>query len=388
MTHTATESGFRTAHTNSPNGADAAREICAELRQKDTSLVVFFCSSHYDLEALSAEIHGRFDDAVIIGCTAAGEIGPAGYRNHSMSGFSLSSIICHSVAGRLNELHEFDAEDGKFLVRALLDQLTEQKPSADPSNTFAILLTDGLSKAEETVTRTLQLALGEIPMVGGSAGDDLRFESTWVYLDGAFYPNSAVLAVVSTDLPFCTFRTQHFESVGERMVVTAADPGQRTVYEINGLPAVEEYARIVGVSPQDLNPLVFAAAPVVVVLDGSFFVRSIQKSGNDGSLTFFSAIEEGLVLQVAQGIDIVGNLERTIAAVTDAVGPLQLVITFDCILRNLEIQRAGLLSEIEAAFRSCNAVGFSTYGEQIKGVHVNQTLAAIAIGQARDECDE
>lgn len=33
--------------------------------------------------------------------------------------------------------------------------------------------------------------------MGGSAGDDLRFERTYVYHEGAFVSNAAVFAVVS-----------------------------------------------------------------------------------------------------------------------------------------------------------------------------------------------
>lgn len=39
---------------------------------------------------------------------------------------------------------------------------------------------------------------------------------------------------------------------------------------------------------QDLGPMRFAASPVVVMIDGTDYVRSIQKANQDGSLTFFA----------------------------------------------------------------------------------------------------
>ena len=48
----------------------------------------------------------------------------------------------------------------------------------------------------------------------------------------------------------------------------------------------------------DLNSVPFADSPFVVKIDGANYVRSIQKVNPDGSLTFFCAIEEGLVLRV------------------------------------------------------------------------------------------
>jgi len=39
---------------------------------------------------------------------------------------------------------------------------------------------DGLSLREEPVAHALQYALGKIPLFGGSAGDDQKFEKTCI----------------------------------------------------------------------------------------------------------------------------------------------------------------------------------------------------------------
>ncbi|HLO64349.1 MAG TPA: FIST C-terminal domain-containing protein, partial [Azonexus sp.] len=150
----------------------------------------------------------------------------------------------------------------------------------------------------------------------------------------------------------------------------------------NCLPAAEEYARIVGTTAGSLAPTNFAARPVVVAIDGTDYVRSIQKANPDGSLTFYCAIEEGLVLRVVRGVDLLGNLHDTFATLRAEIGPLQFVLACDCILRNLEIRQAGLTEEVAKIFRNNLAIGFSTYGEQFHGVHVNQTLSGIAIGNS------
>jgi hypothetical protein len=136
---------------------------------------------------------------------------------------------------------------------------------------------------------------------------------------------------------------------------------------------------------QNLDPTGFAASPVVVLIDGENYVRSIQKANPDGSLTFFCAIEEGLVLRVAQGLDLVKNLDHAFAEIRAAIGPPQLVIGCDCILRKLEIAQQGLGGDVAALFRDNNVTGFDTYGEQFGGVHVNQTFTGIAIGRPATE---
>jgi len=245
-----------------------------------------------------------------------------------------------------------------------------------------------LSVREEPVTRVFQHALGSLPLVGGSAGDGLSFGSTHIYFEGRFSTDSALLILVTTHLPFRLFKTQHFVATHERLVVTEADTALRVVKEINGLPAAQEYARILGIEVDDLDPSRFASWPIVVMIDGTNYVRSIQKANRDGSLTFFCAIESGLVLRVAKGVDLLTNLEQTFAQLRTEIGPPQLVLVCDCILRKLEILQSNLKNRVGDVFRRNNTIGFNTYGEQFHGVHVNQTLVGIAIGADSTEMDD
>jgi len=47
-----------------------------------------------------------------------------------------------------------------------------------------------------------------------------------------------------------------------------------------------------------------------------------------------------------------------------------------------------LKDRVGEIFSRNNTVGFSTYGEQFHGVHVNQTLTGIAIGSAPESTRE
>ena len=360
----------------------AVAEFHAGVAQPDMELVVFFCSSKYNLDEVAEEIGGLFVGVQVVGCTTAGEIGPDSYSQHSLTGASMAASSCSAVTGRLEHLSQFNFAKGNAFTQDLLQKLESKTPGVDPDSSFAFLLIDGLSIREEPVARTLQYALGRIPLFGGSAGDDLKFSKTYVYYDGSFQSDCSVLILVNTSLPFSIFKTQHFVSTDDRLVVTKSDTANRIVHEINGLPAAKEYARLIGADACDLDPIRFAASPLVVVIGGVNYVRSIQKANADGSLTFYCAIEEGLVLRIAHGVDLVENLELTFEKVRAEIGPPQIVFGCDCILRNLEISQKGLKERVEAIFRGNNTIGFSGYGEQFRGVHVNQTFTGIAIGAA------
>lgn len=376
------QAGIRRAQSCLSEARDAVREFHAAVAQPEMALVVFFCSSEYDLAALGDEMQRCFAGVQVVGCTTACEIGPAGYLGHSLSGASFPAGSFAVVSGLLGNLHEFQPAAGQALVDDLLHRLENQAPQASSDNSFALLLIDGLSVREEPVTRVLQGALGRLPLIGGSAGDGVNFGRTRVYFAGAFHADCAVLTVISSRLPFKLFMTQHFVATNERLVVTDVDAAGRSVREINGVPAAGEYARILGVDVAELGPGHFAASPVVVLINGLSYVRSIQKANGDGSLTFFCAIENGLVLRVAKGVDLPGNLEQTLALLRAEIGPPQLVLGCDCVLRKLEIEQGGHHARIGEVVRGNNISGFNTYGEQFRGVHVNQTFVGVAIAAA------
>ena len=82
---------FRISHSCAADARQAARELHAGVVQPDMAMVVFFCSSDYDLAALADELNALFGSVPVIGCTTAGEIGTAGYRAQSLSGVSFGA---------------------------------------------------------------------------------------------------------------------------------------------------------------------------------------------------------------------------------------------------------------------------------------------------------
>ncbi|MDR3482253.1 MAG: FIST N-terminal domain-containing protein [Burkholderiaceae bacterium] len=373
---------IRRAQSCAADARRAAQEFHAGVTQPDMELVVFFCSSEYDLDALAAEMRRLFVGAQVVGCTTAGEIGPEGCRSHSLSGASFPARGFTAVSALLDNLGGFDHARGRAFAQSLMRKLEQRVPQTAPENCFAILLIDGLCGCEESVAHALQQTLGKTVLCGGSAADERKFVKTFVYSDGQFRSDSAVAFLVRTRLPFRAFMSHHFVATDERLVVTEADTTRRVVSEINGRPAAEEYARLLGVDADSLGSAHFAAAPVLVKVAGTDHVRSIQSANPDRSLNFFCAIDRGLVLRVGQGLDLSNNLEQVFDRIDADMGTPQLALTFDCALRAQEVSRNRANDRVDAVFRNNNAVGFNTYGEQFHGAHVNQTLTGIAIGYA------
>lgn len=374
--------GIRRGHSGAPDAATAVAELHAAIAQPDASLVIFFCSHTHDLDAIAAEVREHFAGRLVIGATSAGEIGPAGYRDGTIAGVSFPRDRFTVAARLFGDLQRFEPMAARTAVYDVVTDLARLAPAVTDDQLFAIDLIDGLSIREEPVVHALQSALGHVPVVGGSSAGDRTRRDTPVFFDGAFHHDAAVLALAATDVPFRLFTTHHFAPGERRAVVTRADPSRRLVQEIDGLPAASAYAEIAGIPRDRLTVERTALNPVVVRIGGLDFVRSVMAVHDDDSLTFHCAIEEGLVLRIATAGDLLGDLDRTFDRLSDEVGPIECTLAFDCIQRAVEVATTGIRDDVGDRMIANRTVGFTTFGEQFRGLHVNQTLTGIAFGQA------
>ncbi|CAH2602632.1 FIST domain containing protein [Rhodovastum atsumiense] len=374
--------GIRRGHSLASAPAEAAAELHAALAQPETGLAVFFCSPDYDLDALAREIDARFQGIDIIGCTTAGEITPVGYVEGGITGFSLAASECRAVSERIDALSRFQPGQGHAAAQTLLRRLAGSAAGAQMPHGFAMLLIDGMSASEELVLSSIQGGLSAMPIFGASAGDGLRLRHTHVYHRGRFHEDAALLTLARLRRPIRLFRAQHFTATPVRLVVTGADPARRLVTEINAEPAAREYARLIGLPPDELTPAVFAEHPLMVRAGGDFYIRSIRRANPDGSLAFFCAIDEGVVLRLATQEDALTQLRALFETIHAEIGPPELVIGFDCVLRTLQAEKRQLRQEMGKLFARNNVIGFSSYGEQFAAMHVNQTFTGLALGPA------
>ena len=359
----------------------AVQELFEAIDQPDISFALFYCSTEYDLNALSTQLNRKFSGVNLIGCTSAGEISTAGYNKGSIIGLSVASDDFTVFTRRIDKLSEFQMAQGEATIQALYEQFEQAGKSPSSENTFGFLLIDGLSTQEEVVVHTLHRNLGGIQLFGGSAADGDRFEKTYVYHDGAFHTDSAIFSLIQTAHPFTIFKTEHFHKVDEDIVVTEADVSRRVVSEINGLPAADEYARVMGVTNVDqLTPTMFATHPVAVSIGGENFVRSIMRVNEDHTISFACAIDEGIVLSVAEADDLIDDLKMAMHDLHQKIGPPQLILGCDCLFRMLEMEQKSIKEDVGQILSENNVFAFSTYGEQYNGMHVNQTFTGVAIG--------
>lgn len=372
--------GIRVASSTSSSLADAMAELQREIGSGPLQhLLVFFSGEHQPLDIAGA-LAAAFPGVSISGCSTAGEISPCGMSEHGilLIGFPVDGFRVHTAL--IEGVGDSAVERASEAVRRLKSQLRIDPERKRGERAFAIMLADGLSNSEETLVAAVHWAIDDVQLVGGSAGDGLAFERTVVIHEGAVVSRAAVLIMVETDYPFRVFKTQNFEPTPIKLVVTAADTENRIVYELNAGPAATEYAAAIGLMPTDLGPFSFASYPLVVKVGGDYYCRSIRNMNPDGSLSFFCAIDEGLVFTVARPQDILSSTAHSLSEIDAALGGIDMVLGFDCVLRRLDAENRQMRHQIEELYRKYHVVGFHTYGEQYNAMHLNQTLTGIAFG--------
>ncbi len=358
-----------------PDPVAAVAELARQVGTTDLDALLFFCSPAYDLNVLGREIQRVFH-CPATGCTSSGQLGPWGFQREGLCGVTLSGGGVHLEPYLIQPLSRCQAEASRI---ADMVHLTFET-SAAAGHVFGLLLVDGLSLMEERLAAALYQALGNVPIVGGSAGNDLHFAETHVYHCGRFHGDAAVFSVFESSLPFATFKLQHFVPTGVKLVITDALPEERKILEINGEPAALVYAETIGVPVELLNLNIFSRHPLMLRIGDDYYIRSMTQVNPDLSLSLICAIEEGLVVSIGESVDALATLKAAFDQVRGKVPDPALVIGCDCILRRLELEQLGQDTRIGEFLADNRVIGFSTYGEQFNGVHVNQTFTGIAIG--------
>jgi len=365
----------KTTYSAQPDPKLAAQELRRAIGDLDARFVLFFASPSHSPEALGEALAGEFGDVPSIGCTTAGEL---------VSGSMLkkSVVLLAGDDQTLRGAHVALVEDmqREAAVAAALETLGRAAGSApadlDPERYVGLVLHDGLSLAEEQVMSQLS-ARTNVPFVGGSAGDDARFERTYVYVNFAPHRGASALALLEPSGSFGILKTQSFEVTDRVLEVTQVDEATRTVQGFNGQPAAEEYARQLGVQPGELEKH-FRCNPLGLLMgDGKPYVRSPQRI-DGSSVVFYCQVKPGMKLNVLRSLDIVEQTRKDLDAKLAEFGSCSAILNFHCILRTLELEAGGQCDAYAALFEKIPTIGFSTYGESYIG-HINQTSTMVLL---------
>ena len=328
-------------HSQKANGREAVAEATEGWAPKGgkLDLLIVFSSTTQDANEVAKALSERYPGTPTIGCTTAGEhLGKEHYRD----GLVVMGLITPRIrwaTALVESVAAFDEEAARAKSDALFADLKLVRDEVDPQKQFCLTFIDGLSCKEESVSSLMADALEGLPLLGGSAGDDLKFKQTFVYHGGKAWAGGAVFALADSSVPFEIIKHQHYTTTPKSLVITRADVNTRRVYEMDGHRAIDAYAKALGMPVGDVTTEVTFMHPLTFVCDNEIYVRSIQRVEPDGSIIFFCGIEEGMVLSVGGHEDMQTALDRDISGVSKRMKGADLFIACNCILRALEAEK-------------------------------------------------
>jgi len=324
-----------------------------------------FCAPKEGLKDLLDGVNETVGTRNIVGCTTDGEMSCEGYHKGSaVLGGIASDQIDFTIAYAENLSRNCELA-GKQLAGRL-----------SPSVQYMQIFTDGISGNGCAILRGILSVLGEeVPIAGGTAGDNGKFHCTWQFAGGKLLTDAAVAIGFSGDFRLGTGVRSGWSPIGLAKKVTRASGN--ILYELNGEPALQVYERFLGKHAEKL-PAVGVEYPLGLVgkcLDGDsgdyYLLRATMSvDRQEKSIRFAGEIPEGAMVHLTCG-DSSSILEATTEAARLAqkeIGDVNPVMVFfySCMARKIVLgQRTQEeLDRVRQVFGAqLPILGFYTYGE-------------------------
>ncbi len=372
--------GHRSVYSRGADTAACAREVVAGLQGTDAAAVVFFASPAHDGRRIARELKQAFPGAAVMGCTTAGEFSEAAMGDGGVSAVALPRGVVRRAMAAMGDFRGGVDEGVRGALGSLAQQAKAPLRALDPARHVGLVLIEGMHGHEERINEILGNEAPLLSFVGGTAGDDLKFQRTEVFQDAESTTNGLALLLLELDVPYTVLKTCSYEKLGKKLTITRVDAVERIVWEIDGRPAAEAYAEALGTTADRLDSAEFATYPVALLMNDEPWIRCVQQVKPGGGLSFACRLLEGMEVEVMRNTDIIAE---TTSAVRDAVarvgGKASGAVLFNCAWRKLEVEKKGLAKEFLGSLGGIRAAGFHTYGESWLG-HMNCTLTGVIFG--------
>ncbi len=360
------------------------RRVALELAQEHPAALVYFFSPNLEHSELHRSLADSFRGVPCVGASMIGgwsDHGPLSQGVTAMS-FSTDEVEESTVVF----VEGVKADPRGAAKRAASDLAGKLRGKAlNPYEYVGIILFDGLCLGEEIVKEFASSTAFPFALVGAAAADELAFERTLVCSKGQVSADGLVVLVMKMKVPFHYGHYVHYEPTDRSFLITAADPNQRVVLEIEGEPAADFYARSLGLrSAAELNNTHFSANPFGVVLGDVVYARSPNSVVDGSGLKFYCYIEAGTRVRLLKRGDLLENGRKALAEASATVGDVGGILLFNCVLRYLEMKEVRSVEPFNTLFSSAPMAGFNTYGEELF-THHNQTLTALFFGKGRSD---
>lgn len=342
-------------------------EFDLSLNSSNTLILIFSQLTKPKSQKHIDQIQEHYPDSIIIGCSTAGQILEGELIESELSAtivkFESSQLIKSSVSID-------SAKQSKDKGAELAQKLMEQEGLR---NVF--ILSEGLNINGSQLIAGFNQHLDEgICVSGGLAGDDDRFETTWVIDQNN---QAAINTIIAVGIYGENIRSSHaskggWDMIGVDRLVTKSE--DHILYEIDNKPALEIYKQYLGEYAENLpaSGLLFPLALIDENDENLNKVRTILSVNHEeNSITFAGDIPTGSMVRLMHAnfdriIDGAGLAAEELTNQVSQISSECLCLSISCVGRKLILGQR-VYEEIEAVNEYVpekgTQTGFYSYGE-------------------------
>jgi len=327
------------------------------IAQKELNLasnIFVMCYSGIDDQAINQEIlnciKSLLPQASIMGSTTDGEIFETEVMVHS---FVLSLTTFESTKLHI-EL--FSAEQDSFQAGQMI-----ANEGVKLGAKVAIIVADGIVTNGDFLMDGVNSIAPSLVVAGGLAGDNGRYEESFIFCDTHIKSKSIVVGyLISDTLEVYHTKSFNWAPMGPKFKVTRAD--KNCIYTVDDISVIDLYRKYLGSTLAQKLPQGGIEFPFVFYKEGHLIGRAPIRLNGDGSVVFAGNISEGEIIQFGFGdIDAILADAREIISDLAEFGP-EKVMVFSCMTRK-NFLGEDAHNDFEGLSSIAPTTGFFTYGE-------------------------
>jgi len=365
-------------------GAEAARDAVANTTRHPISAVLVFASVSHELSELLAGIRSITGDAPLIGVSTAGEICNGVHEKSALVVVLASEFLkIHIGTGQHASSGWQRAVDEALETPALAtffnstDKTVWNEMARSGNSAFAMVFAPGNTRETPTygyeiVQELRRRCSGEMPLFGGCAADDWTMNGNFVLCNEQVYADGLLVAVFETGLQFGIAMAHGFRPGQQSATVTRADDHE--VQELDGRPAADVYAEMVGISRESLagKHLTLTVGQPMGVLDayGQPQINVASYFTPQSGICFARPVSEGTRLTLMEAVpdEMIAAGKKALLKAMLRAGTESPAVAFvcSCALRSrmLKHRSPEEISGMGQAIPNIPVLGFYGFGEE------------------------
>jgi hypothetical protein len=357
----------------------AGFEIGTSLAHISPEVILLFASMSYDpdfSDFFEALYDGLGTNSVIVfGGTGDGIYETSGAENYGVSALGISSDGLVSWFTAIEQGVQADSY-------AAAKKCASKAVASCPGSFFRLMLADGAKADGHAIVKGIESEITG-PFFGGLTGDDRKFTSSKLFLNGKEYEDAVAIITGCGEIKYAVNAASGWTPVGDKGIIEENEGCE--IRTISGQSAQNFMASQLG---KPLGESDIGVVPLAVYQSGSgekFCLRTpSQLHVDNGAVTTFGSVERGAVVQVCSAsrddvIRGVNDAVRTLDPGTLSFSPSAAII-ISCAGRKWLLADKGE-EELSAFFEQLGytipLIGFPSFGEVSPFRHADGTYTAV-----------